>query len=401
MKKVGVLIAFAVLITASSAYGRNFWRGDADRGGVGNYYLDTNWQDTFVPGVNPNEGRGVEIRYDGTATVVDDGTGTYVALIETSDWRLGYLWDGSEFSGTGHGHAEILASDVIIAAPRMIIGEYTSRTDPASSITQSGGEVEVDHVWLGRTAEGPDGSGWDGHPDWMRHSGHGLYTISGGTLDATYGTTTDGIEVGDYVPELGVGAGGGPSYGLGIFRVEGDAATILTRAYYQNQDSRTEAVLSATGGISLIDVQGTEDQMNTLAGTLLVDSSAATPTDGDIVKILEVTGAPSPGDWLDYTALTIDPASSEGWSIDTSGLANVLQVKYTASAGLDGDFDGDGDVDGADLLVWQRDTSVGLLSDWQTNFGDTTPPAVAAVPEPFSIGLLSLGLLALIGVRRR
>ena len=44
----------------------------------------------------------------------------------------------------------------------------------------------------------------------------------------------------------------------------------------------TEAVLSETGTLSLIDVQGTADQMNTLEGTLLIDSSAANPSAGDI-----------------------------------------------------------------------------------------------------------------------
>jgi len=33
-----------------------------------------------------------------------------------------------------------------------------------------------------------------------------------------------------------------------------------------------------------------------------------------------------------------------------------------------GDFDKDGDVDGRDFLVWQRNTSVGLLSNWQDDY---------------------------------
>ena len=34
-----------------------------------------------------------------------------------------------------------------------------------------------------------------------------------------------------------------------------------------------------------------------------------------------------------------------------------------------GDFDEDGDVDGRDFLVWQRNPSVGDLADWQANYG--------------------------------
>ena len=49
-----------------------------------------------------------------------------------------------------------------------------------------------------------------------------------------------------------------------------------------------------------------------------------------------------------------------------------------------GDFDEDGDVDGADFLLWQRNTSVGSLTDWQANYGTGVGPltAATAVPEP-------------------
>jgi endonuclease I len=48
-----------------------------------------------------------------------------------------------------------------------------------------------------------------------------------------------------------------------------------------------------------------------------------------------------------------------------------------------GDFDGDGDVDGRDLLKWQRNPSVGELGDWQANYGFSSVVATStAVPEP-------------------
>ncbi len=72
------------------------------------------------------------------------------------------------------------------------------------------------------------------------------------------------------------------------------------------------------------------------------------------------------------------------------------------TAGLPGDFDNDGDVDGADFLVWQRDPNVGLLTDWQTNYGTTAPLAVAAttVPEPHSVLAILLASLSGIAWRR-
>ena len=74
-------------------------------------------------------------------------------------------------------------------------------------------------------------------------------------------------------------------------------------------------------------------------------------------------------------------------------------ISFEPAPGIPGDFDGDGDVDGADFLEWQRNdvTPAGLI-DWQNNYGTPTLlAAVAVVPEPSSILLIILaagGLLA-------
>lgn len=68
------------------------------------------------------------------------------------------------------------------------------------------------------------------------------------------------------------------------------------------------------------------------------------------------------------------------------------------AAPMTGDFDLDGDVDGADFLAWQRNPSVGDLADWQANYGATTSAlsASSAVPEPSTIvASLLLGLLSM------
>jgi len=72
-----------------------------------------------------------------------------------------------------------------------------------------------------------------------------------------------------------------------------------------------------------------------------------------------------------------------------------------------GDFDEDGDIDGRDLLVWQRGESpnpfsAGDLSDWQANYGmGPLTAASVAVPEPGGGILLLAGWLAMIGQRLR
>jgi hypothetical protein len=80
----------------------------------------------------------------------------------------------------------------------------------------------------------------------------------------------------------------------------------------------------------------------------------------------------------------------------------VLMGHSSVSVGIPGDFDNDSDVDGRDFLVWQRNTSVGNLSDWQTNYGTGTGPltAVTAVPEPGSLALVAALVLPLFGRRR-
>ncbi|MEO1996780.1 MAG: family 10 glycosylhydrolase, partial [Planctomycetaceae bacterium] len=66
---------------------------------------------------------------------------------------------------------------------------------------------------------------------------------------------------------------------------------------------------------------------------------------------------------------------------------------------LAGDFDGDGDVDGADFLVFQRgfgnDYDANDLADWENNYGMSLATAVvaAAVPEPATGGMLMLGMV--------
>jgi hypothetical protein len=70
------------------------------------------------------------------------------------------------------------------------------------------------------------------------------------------------------------------------------------------------------------------------------------------------------------------------------------------SESLPGDFDLDNDVDGRDFLIWQRDTTVGALGDWQTHYG--TGPLIAeavVVPEPTTAALVTM--LALMAMPRQ
>lgn len=107
-------------------------------------------------------------------------------------------------------------------------------------------------------------------------------------------------------------------------------------------------------------------------------------------------------------------------SVQFTLIDNVEVTALTASAG-DADFDGDGDVDGADFLVWQR--GLGLTGQTDKSHGDANgdgnvngadlgiwagkfggPPAVGAagaVPEPAAGCIAIAAAISLGAVRRR
>jgi hypothetical protein len=77
-------------------------------------------------------------------------------------------------------------------------------------------------------------------------------------------------------------------------------------------------------------------------------------------------------------------------TVSTEG--ELIRAKLALT--LAGDFDLDGDVDGRDFLAWQRNPSVGNLSDWQTNYGfGALTAASTAVPEPGSVILLGIFMM--------
>lgn len=121
---------------------------------------------------------------------------------------------------------------------------------------------------------------------------------------------------------------------------------------------------------------------------------------GTEVPLLNYTG-PQPLDGSGLTeanftyildASVINPRSGDfnlNGFVDDQDLA-ILTSNYGMASGAlwdNGDLDMDGDVDGADLLGWQR--------------GYRPPPAVSGVPEPASFALAAGGFAALGFARRR
>lgn len=111
------------------------------------------------------------------------------------------------------------------------------------------------------------------------------------------------------------------------------------------------------------------------------------------------------GDGSDLSVLSWieDSWQAVAFSFDTTAARVVLKdwsqslslLAIIQNAGLSGDFDGDGNVNGRDFLAWQRNPEIGNLADWQTNFEQPNSPltSTTAVPEPGASALLLASLL--------
>ncbi len=228
-----------------------------------------------------------------------------------------------------------------------------------------------------------------------------LLSGNGGTLDCAQGVCS------------GVGTISGNVNTSGGTIAPGNSPGTLTIDGNYNQTS---------GGTLAIEIGGTSagidhDVLNvlgdaSLAGTLSVSLiDGFTPSGGNTFKVLTATGG------LNDAGLTLggSDAASFTMNIDTT---NDWIMLMTAGAGQPGDYNGNGVVDAADYTIF-RDNLGGnsavlggngsgaatvVQADydlWKQNFGSSGTGSSAAVPEPCSYVLMTLGLLALVACRGR
>lgn len=197
-------------------------------------------------------------------------------------------------------------------------------------------------------------------------------------------------------------SGPGNFFGPGTINFNGGMAPGASPAEVEFEGSvalaETNTLFIEIGGATL----GDDYDSLTIAGDATLDGvidvsliNAFTPTVGQQFTILTANSIVNSGLMLGGSA-----ASSFNLLVDSTSV--ILQ------AITPGDFDADGDVDGRDFLVWQRDTNVGDLADWQANYGAGAIGAISSyiaaaesmnggaspVPEPAGLVLALIGLMA-------
>jgi Tol biopolymer transport system component len=209
-------------------------------------------------------------------------------------------------------------------------------------------------------------------------------------------TTSVAVFFGDFTGSRG-STGGGDIFFEGDLQPGNSPASVTFENNVSLGNSSTTEIeiagLLAGADYDQIDVQGNLALDGDLNVTLL---SGFTPAIGDSFDIL---------DW-DNLSGVFDTINLPSLSSGLAWVTNNLYTTGTLSVSLPGDFDGDGDVDGRDFLIWQRGgspspKSAGDLGDWQTNYGVELLTATnTAVPEP-SAWLLLAGCLGIVALGRK
>ena len=180
--------------------------------------------------------------------------------------------------------------------------------------------------------------------------------VAGGTIDFIPGSIAAGTEFTSYLLQFDPASNNGGIEEAVVGTIEFSQA-ILAIIYDPNSLAGTDGTLGAIGNYGLMADRGM---------VLEVDDILSVSPDGKTLSFdLDI-----PGDEL-------------------------LQLRVITEQ-LMGDFDNDLDVDALDFLAWQRDTSLGSLSNWEANYGLTLFSDAATVPEPSGLVMVmaavSLGL---------
>jgi fibronectin-binding autotransporter adhesin len=332
---------------------------------------------------------GSKLTNAGLVSLADDAGDTGTATVSGPD----SLWSntGDFYAGyTGSGTLNIQSGGKVTSA-RGFLG-YNAAATGAATVTGTGSQwTNAGPLYVGGTETGSGGQGRLIIADGGMASAPTTIVWQNGALAGGGGTLASNLR------NYGVVA---PGNSTGMLTINGN--------FQQEPVGALQIELGGAASLAFDVLRITG--VATLAGQLqlsLVDGFL--PTAGDSFEFLTAAGGLS-GMFAPPAAWPSLPGNLS-WQIDYGANKVMLSVVAPVRAG---DFDRDGDVDGADFLTWQRGESPnGLsesdLSDWRANFGmttatTTTAATMASVPEPAtgSYGVLAAALVfAQRAVRRR
>jgi fibronectin-binding autotransporter adhesin len=264
-----------------------------------------------------------------------------------------------------------------------------------------------------------------------------------GNITITNGATLEytGFTAGPNRP-ISLGSGGGvisvsTSSSLSLFGVVDGTAltksgsgtlTVRSASTYTGGTTVSAGSLFVTSAAAKLGTGDVTVEGTTASTFLVISSSVTNAIDDSATLYLMGGGSPDEAD-QGYVSLSLGVnervgALFLGGVLQASGLtygstsssALIQSDEYFTSGGLVsvgllGDFNNDHSVDAADYVVWQKSPITYGGSPgydlWRANFGNTSPAAGsgssldgAMIPEPSSLALLMLGVVALVGRHR-
>jgi hypothetical protein len=326
---------------------------------------------------------------EGTATV--DGS---IADWSGAAWRTGTLQMGY-YTGANINSSN---EDVVIANTR-----WATRWSPNPSPDQPG------HVYAVMQVDDTNHQFLDSFTEWNATDRVEWYVHGVGPVENPYYSNLQGAQ--QYVMSPMASDPSTPWIEMGYFKGSPESMGLdIQRAVNVTGDTITYEisipVYDVFGGLSGATTVVTDMQPGITIGFDTIVGSRITPypgsTDPANYYMLDETGIPS------STKHKADGSSSnmQNFTLAAPGDANldgkvdgadflVWQNNFGTASGATwstGDFNGDGKVDGADFLLWQN--------NFGADYTSTSASVSAAVPEPATLTLLSLGALGLIRRRR-